>query len=76
MLVDSAIPQGDRNEQLARICELARRLGFNDAKTKMLIGQTVGDLAGLERKLLNEYDEQPRGTSAGNGRAPFNPRFE
>ena len=75
-LVDSAIGQSGREEQLARICELARRLGFNDAKTRMLIGQTVGDLAGLERKLLKEFDEQPRGRPAGNGKAPYNPRFE
>ncbi|HEU5403199.1 MAG TPA: hypothetical protein VFU86_17720, partial [Terriglobales bacterium] len=52
--VELATGQSDRDEQLARICELARGLGFNDAKTKMLIGQSAGDLAGLERKLLNE----------------------
>ena len=40
--------------------ELARRLGFNDAKTKMLMGQSLGDLAGLERKLLNELDGSSR----------------
>lgn len=51
--------QSERDEQLARICELARRLGFNDARTKMLIGQAARDLAGLERKLLNELDEGP-----------------
>jgi hypothetical protein len=75
-LVESATGQGDRDEQLARICELARRLGLNDAKTKMLIGQAAGDLGGLERKLLNESDDQPGGASAGNGKAPFHPRFE
>jgi Recombination directionality factor-like len=52
--------QSERDEQLARICELARRLGFNDAKTNMLIGQSAGNLAGLERKLLNELDDQGR----------------
>ena len=31
----------------ARICEAAGRLGFNEAKTKMPIGQSAGDLAGL-----------------------------
>jgi hypothetical protein len=65
--VEPAIGQSERDEQLARICELARRLGFNDAKTKMLIGQSAGDLAGLERKLLNELDDQPGRKSAGNG---------
>jgi hypothetical protein len=38
---------------------VARRLGFNDAKTKMLIGQSAADLAELERTLLKELDEQP-----------------
>ena len=65
--VEPAIGQSERDEQLARICELARRLRFNDAKTKMLIGQSAGDLAGLERKLLNELDDQPGRKSAGNG---------
>jgi hypothetical protein len=32
--------QSEKDDQLARICELARRLGYNDAKTKMLIGQS------------------------------------
>ena len=64
--VESAIGQSERDEQLARICELAQRLGFNDAKTKMLIGQSSGDLVGLERKLLNELDDQPGRKSAGN----------
>lgn len=65
--VEPAIGQSERDEQLARICELARRLGFNDAKKNMLIGQSAGDLAGLERKLLNELDDQPGRKSAGNG---------
>lgn len=59
---DSAQPslaQSEKAERLARICELARRLGYNDAKTKMLIGQSAGELAALERKLLNESDERP-----------------
>ena len=65
--VEPSIGQSERDEQLARICELARRLGFNDAKTKMLIGQSAGDLAGLERKLLNELDDQLGRKSTGNG---------
>jgi Recombination directionality factor-like len=51
--------QRERDEQLARICELARRVGCDDAKARMLVGQWAGNLAGLERKLLNELDEQP-----------------
>ena len=65
--VEPAIEPSERDEQLARICELARRLGFNDAKTKMVIGQSAGDLAGLERKLLNELDDQPGRKSTGSG---------
>ena len=65
--VEPAIGQSERGEHLARICELARRLGFNDAKTKMLIGQSARDLAGLKRKLSNELDDQPERKSAENG---------
>jgi len=69
----AATGQSESDEQLARICELARRLGFNDAKTKMLIGQSGDDLAALERKLLNNLDDQPGttppgGSASGNGR--------
>jgi hypothetical protein len=59
--------QTEKDEQLTRICELARRLGYNDAKAKMLIGQSAANLAALERKLLNELDEQPATTPAGKG---------
>jgi hypothetical protein len=54
--------QSEKDEQLARICELAHRLGYNDAKTKMLIGQSMSNLAALERKLLDESDERPART--------------
>ncbi len=64
---EPAIEHSERDEQLARICELTRRLGYNDAKTKMLLGQWAGNLAGLERKLLNELDEQPGRMPAGSG---------
>jgi hypothetical protein len=63
---EPTVAQSEKDEQLARICELARRLGYNDAKTKMLVGQSAGDLAGLERKLRNELDERPQTPSAGN----------
>lgn len=71
--VESVQPSNDqreRDEQLARICELARRLGCNEANTRMLIGRAAGDLAALERKLLNELDQGPTrmpAGSAGNG---------
>lgn len=58
--------QSERDEQLARICEAARRLGFNDAKTRMLIGQSAGNLVGLERKLVNELDDRPGTKSTGH----------
>jgi hypothetical protein len=54
-------------ELCARICELARLLGYNAAKTKMLVGQWRLDLVGLERKLQNELDEGPQILSSKNG---------
>lgn len=54
----------DDDEQLARTCDLTRRLGYNDGQTRMLIGQWRHDLAGLERKLRDQMEdssqEQPR----------------
>jgi len=47
-------------ELCTRICELAGMLGYNPAKTKMLIGQWRLDLVGLERKLQNAIDEGPQ----------------
>jgi len=47
-------------ELCARICEVARMLGHNAAKTKMLVGQWRLDLVGLERKLQHELDEGPQ----------------
>jgi Recombination directionality factor-like len=67
------LSEGD--ELVARICDLARRLGYNEAKTKMKLGQWAGNLAGLERELVNELDalaDQPRltGQTAEQGRVP------
>ncbi len=59
---------GDESEQLARICELARRLGHNDAETKMLLGQWRHDLVGLERKLRNQADDAPQDSAPTNGK--------
>jgi hypothetical protein len=56
-----AIIQSPGNAELcARICEIARGLGYNAAKTKMLVGQWRLDLMGLERKLQHELDEGPQ----------------
>jgi hypothetical protein len=60
------IGPSERDEQLGRICELSRRLGFNEAKTKMLLGQWAGALTELERKLLNELDDKPERILPGN----------
>ncbi len=57
-------------ELCARICELARMLGYNAAKTKMLVGQWRLDLVGLERKLQHELDEGPQIPTLKNGRRP------
>jgi hypothetical protein len=54
-------------ELCARICELARMLGHNAAKTRMLVGQWRLDLVGLERKLQHELDEGPQIPSPDNG---------
>jgi hypothetical protein len=55
---NGAIIQSPGNAELcARICEVARMLGYNAAKTKMLVGQWRLDLMGLERKLQHELDE-------------------
>jgi len=64
---ESRLTESEKEEQMARICELARRLGYNDAKTKMLIGQSADNLAELERKLFNELDERPAQTQSWNG---------
>ena len=46
---------------------MARRLGFNDAKTKMLLGQWTENLAELERKLLDRLDEELERTATEQG---------
>ena len=46
-----------QHEQSQRICELARRLGYREVKTRMLLGQWATNLAGLERKLRDELDQ-------------------
>jgi hypothetical protein len=69
-----AIMQSPGNAELcATICELARLLGYNPAKTKMLVGQWRLDLLGLERKLQHELDEGPQ-LSPENGGGKRSPR--
>ncbi len=63
-----AIIQSQGNAELcATICDLARLLGYNAARTKMLVGQWRLDLVGLERKLQNELDEGPQIPPPSNG---------
>ncbi len=71
--VDSS-STGEESEQLARICELARRLAYNDGKAKMLIGQWRQDLAGLERKLRNQLEDIPQDIGRRNGKHQPNGR--
>src|SRR5258708_1119776 len=49
---------GDPGPQSTRICELPRHLAYRDVQTRMLLGQWAANLAGLERRLLNELDQQ------------------
>ncbi len=56
--IDSTDRTQEQDEPSARICELARRLGYREVKTRMLLGQWATNLAGLERRLLNELDQQ------------------
>ena len=71
---ETADESGEQSEQLARISELAQRLGYNDGKTKMLIGQWKHDLAGLERKLRNQIEEISQDTAKPNGKRQSNGR--
>jgi hypothetical protein len=59
----------EQDEQYARISELARRLGYNEAKIRMKLGQWARNLAGLERELLNELDALPEQPNGGRRRA-------
>jgi hypothetical protein len=57
-LAEASSPSNEEDEVIARICELTHRLGYNQAKTKMLLGQWARNLPGLQRKLMNEVDDQ------------------
>jgi hypothetical protein len=64
---DGFVQSSSNAELCATICGLARLLGYNAAKTKMLVGQWRLDLVGLERKLQHELDEGPQIPSPENG---------
>jgi len=60
-LAEASIAPTGEDEVIARICELTHRLGYNKAKTKMLLGQWARNLVSLERSLLNELEALPDG---------------
>jgi hypothetical protein len=63
-LVDESIAPSDHDEIVGRICELTHRLGYNAAKTKMLLGQGAQNLVSLERSLSNELAALPAESSS------------
>ncbi len=58
-LAELMVGPSDEDEQCARICDLARKLGYNEAQIRMKLGQWAETLADLERELLNELDDLP-----------------
>lgn len=54
---DASVTANDNDEVVSRIRELTYRLGYNRAKTKMLLGRWAKALLGLERSLLNEVED-------------------
>jgi hypothetical protein len=50
--------QGEQSEQLARVRELGRQVGYNNRNIDMLVGQSLGDLAEVERRLRNELAQR------------------
>ena len=62
-LAEASITRDADEEVVSRICELTHRLGYNEAKTKMLLGQWARNLVRLERSLLNELEALPDGIS-------------
>lgn len=63
-LAEASPAADDDDEVMGRICELTLRLGYNRARTKMLLGQWAGDLLGLERSLVSELDARPEEASS------------
>ena len=58
-LPEASMPSNEEDEVIARICELTHQLGYNQAKTKMSLGQWARNLVSLERSLLNELEALP-----------------
>ncbi len=54
--VDPQSRTDEQDEQSTQICQRARRVGYRDVQTRMLLGQWATNLAGLEQRLLNELE--------------------
>jgi hypothetical protein len=67
-LAEASVLGNDDDELVSRVCELAHQLGYNRAKTKMLLGQWASDLLGVDRSLLKDmegsHEEPPNSVSA------------
>ena len=55
----AAVGSSEQAEQCATICDLARRVGYSEAKIERLLGQRRRNPVRLERKLRNQLDERP-----------------
>jgi hypothetical protein len=55
----ATVGSSEHAEQYTTICDLARQLGFSEAKIKMLLGQRARNPVCIERKLRNQLDERP-----------------
>jgi hypothetical protein len=62
-LAEASSPSNEEDEVIARICELTHRLGYNQAKTKMLLGQWARYLVSVERSLLKRAGRPTRRNS-------------
>lgn len=67
-LAELMVGPTEEDEQCARICDLSRKLGYNEAQIKMKLGQWAENLAGLERELLNELGDLPEQRDFGGRR--------
>ncbi|HUZ94354.1 MAG TPA: hypothetical protein VMU57_05515 [Edaphobacter sp.] len=57
----ATVESPEHAERCATICDLARKLGYNEAKIRTLLGQKAGNSVGVERELRNQLDERPEG---------------
>lgn len=67
-LAELMVGPTDEDEQCGRICDLARKLGYNEAQIRMKLGQWAENLADLECELLNEFDDLPEQPDFGGRR--------